>query len=364
MSSDTEQASFSTATDETFFDAVDPDTSVSRPADTSSSAAESRDCATPSPIHENSQCEAESGCDKNTELPVSPPEAAMDPQGDADPPLCEVSGELGNTTLVSEGDSVQILNETYAITPDAPTVVNELPFLDDAIKAIKVSSTTPMIQVQRPPKPKHDAWTCDAPASSSVLPTISIGEQLLNSMFMGGQKTEPDTEATVDGNFLSDVGPMNASLMQFDFATTCKLLGDRENVISTVLPKPEVAELKEEDVESTYEFHGTATNEHADLSVAPHEIGEVIHEKSHEAIFTGEEGPHAKVEFHGHAKGDAGEEAQSAEAEPKREPTVEELLEEYRDKRKPNPPKRILTPEEDAARNKWPRWVTEHYYKF
>lgn len=46
----------------------------------------------------------------------------------------------------------------------------------------------------------------------------------------------------------------------------------------------------------------------------------------------------------------------TSESEIAQDDSIFGILEEIREKRKPNPPKRILTPEEDASRNKFPRY--------
>ncbi|VDD80181.1 unnamed protein product [Mesocestoides corti] len=342
MNSDTEQASFSTAADEMFFDTIEPD--------------------------------AEEEEDKQLKTASQNSPLKSDDEGLPSRENGFCSGENNDVTSLSE-DTSHILNDTYSVAGDSSTLLTfQPPLMDTAIKSIQISPSGPVFQLQPTPLPLNQ------PATSNHLLEMS----LQHSCFV-------DHPQTMDPNFTEICKiPINQDNVCAVFTSS-----QEENVLNA-LPNCSGAVIESKDLdyscsdfsEFPVEFHGVANEQ----IVEPMLTADVLEKAVEESVV---------VEFHGftddattsvHVAGtdttvntevsetlvydevtsklveghletiasESGDKASDQNVQgTEAEPTVFDILKEFREKHKPNPPKRILTPEEDAARNKWPRMTKE-----
>ncbi|KAL5106583.1 Dynein assembly factor 1 axonemal [Taenia crassiceps] len=382
MNSDTEQVSFSTALDETFFDAVED-------------------------IKGN----------LSQVVPETPVELSF-----------RDSNNGGETDLLNaSANSMKLLNETYSLSAETSTLLdNPLPLLDDAIRSIQVLSSDPVIYLRNSPPTSSSTFTRELNqnldsenlskleesdnrkihTSVCAVQTLSKGYQTTLDQvslppsfpveFHGVEKGETTQLVTDAGNDDSEVvfefcGVTDGSSLNTEPADIVNFISDgpfvaetekyanvevEENVLSGAPNKdvnePDYSTTNKEIVNhlddatsqqvETAEFD--AFHEMEDVNEVPDTIHEVKGEfdekviKLTAAVDAAYQGCLDNiVDTMAGTEEDKGSKMDSEVGEA--EKTVFELLEEYRDKRKLNPPKRMLTAEEDAARNKWPRMTKE-----
>ncbi|EUB55830.1 Leucine-rich repeat-containing protein 50 [Echinococcus granulosus] len=386
MSSDTEQVSFSTALEETFFDAVE-----------------------------------DIKCNSSQLVPEVPVELSFQD--------CNNEAETG---LVNTSDtSMKLLNETYSLSAEtSPLLDNPLPYLDDAIKSIQVLSSDPVIYLRNSPpapsstlsqNPKQNfgsinssdlvnlnirethGGVCTAPTPSKEDQTTVDQIGYLPSFpveFHGVEKVETtqpvvdagnnDSEAEVfEFRGISDrFGLTTESANVVNFISDEQFMTETEKYTSISMEEKAVSE----DLNNDLNEPENVTIDRELISklddATSQQVETVEFDVSHEIedanevadTINGVDGnfdekvvkPIAPVDTADQGCDDTIADA-TAETEVdnngtsvkmdtegvEAEQTVLEILEEYREKRKPNPPKRMLTAEEDAARNKWPRMTKE-----
>lgn len=263
--------------------------------------------------------------------------------------------EVDACNLIAENStvsdvSIQVLNKTYSLLCDAPSMLNNLPFIDDAIKEILVSPTTPLIQVhQRPSILKHGAWESDIATTTY----IQDNESCTNSILAGSGVMALESKRC-DAGEISNATPKQLDLKTSDFTSTfksleCSVIGETVSV----------------------EFHGV---DGKGFNASAFPIGEIRCGTTHETI-TGFNDPmdYKVIEFNGTRREtsstkfteefgaqtlDTMETLKFYRENPELiddDPSTFDIFEAFSEKRRSNPPKRVLTAEEDAARNKWPR---------
>ncbi|KAL5964826.1 Dynein assembly factor 1 axonemal [Taenia solium] len=376
MSSDTEQMSFSTALEETFFDAVED-------------------------IKGNlSQL--------LPEIPVEPPFRDCKNEDEAD-------------SLNAPPNSTKLFSETYSLSAESSALSdNPLPLLDDAIKSIQILSSDPIIYLRNSPPTStfpqdlnqnlasanlldledfnnreiHDSLSTVQTSSKDYQTTLDWVSHLplFPVEFHGveeGEATQPvvvpgnnDTEVVfefcgvTDGPSLStesaDIGNFTSNEQFMAEREKCANIAVGEKLLSKGLNKdldePDYIVMDQEIVnrldDTTFQQVETVEFEIEDMNEIPdfiHEVDGGLDEKVTKpaaAVDAADQRCHdnivdATVETEGDKDSKLDSEVGEAEK------TVFEILEEYRDKQKPNPPKRTLTAEEDAARNNWPRMTKE-----
>lgn len=370
MNVDVEQASFTTALEETFFDAV-----------------------------EDAKFNLATTLDPES-LPVG-----CDNEGDVD--------------IVNTSDmSIRLLNETYSLSTENSTLLdNPLPLLDDAIKSIQVHPTDPVIYLRNTP-----------PISANTLSLDEDLDYMKHSDLITTEVRETSSEVSLSQKEHSNIGHTN-DLLSFpvefhgveevdvtlsadrpsegtsdhfrmvefrgvsdrcssyfnsenyiNILSNGKIVNEAENEQELVPEQMEVdvdklrdtvkdsericrlddttlLQVESFELDASHEIDESnivqfTSNKREDNSpektlesVSPDALAEqeclkinVIEDDINELKMNMEDA-NDKV---GTEKGEA-------------EKCLFDILEEHREKRKPNPPKRILTAEEDAARNKWPR---------
>lgn len=371
MNSDAEQVSFSTALEETFFDAVE------------------NIKGNPSQL-----------------VPGTPVELSFRDCNNED------ETDLFNASV----NSMKPLNETYSLSAETSTLLdNTLPLLDDAIKSIQVLSSDPVIYLRNYPPtspstfPQELEQNLDS-TKLSELEDFNRGEILAGACtaltsskdcqttldqvsrppslpveFRGVEKD--DTTQPVIGASNNDsevvfefVGVNDGSMFNTESVDIVNLISDEQFVTETekcasiavvekVLSKDSNKDLNDQGIinhlddatsQQVEAVEFDASHDSEDVNEIPDTIHEVKVEFDENVIKPAGIVDAADQGFHDiivdntvKAEGDNNSEMETEVGGA--EKTVFEILEEYRDKRKPNPPKRTLTAEEDAARNKWPR---------
>lgn len=266
---------------------------------------------------------------------------------------------------------VMALNETYALSREASILLcNRLPFLDNAIKSIQIY---PYGEVNELTTPKHkhrdllantEIGTYQAPAENchfakeSDKYPIEFHGLLQSKDFENnceedeeeiiqfyGEAKEPlvnfESENLEENFFLSNTNIISHLSPEVEKSSeyadpSFSISEDQENTAREYY-KPEISSDEEKvktHMETLIESQGGTNASEASLSIAI------------EQTVMGEDPLKPTENDVTNPKSAAAQEEESAFS----------ILEDLREKRKPNPPKRILTPEEDAARNKFPRY--------
>ncbi|VDK41624.1 unnamed protein product [Taenia asiatica] len=375
MSSDTEQMSFSTALEETFFDAVD---------------------------------------DIKGNLPQLLPEIPVEPS------FRDCKNEDEADSLNASPISMKLSSETYSLSAESSALLdNPLPLIDNAIKSIQILSSDPVIYLRNSPptfafpqdlnqnlastnlsdledfnnRAIHDSLSTVLTSSKDYQTTLDWISRLplFPVEFHGVEKGEATQSVVGPGNNDREVvfefcGVTDGSSLStesadiINFISNEQFMAEREKcaniavgekVLSKGLNKdfdePDYIVIDQEMVnqldDTTFQQVETVDFEIEDVNEIPdfiHEVDGELDEKviKPAAFDAADRGCHDNIvdtTVETEEDKDSKLDTEVGEAEK----TVFEILEEYRDKQKPNPPKRMLTAEEDAARNKWPRMTKE-----
>ncbi|VDM33140.1 unnamed protein product [Hydatigera taeniaeformis] len=382
MNSDTEQVSSSTALEETFFDAVeDVKTNTSQPAAEAPNESPFRDC----------------------------------------------NGEENVDSLNAFDNSVKLLNETYCLSGETSTLLdNPLPLLDDAIKSIQVSSSDPVIYLRNSPPPSSSAFPqdlrqnpgfkivsplqnpngTDLRASPCTIVTSFKADQLkvdevnhssaFSAEFHGAGNDVITQPVATSGNIDSEVemfdfhgitngcSPSAVSADIVNFISDDHFMIGTEKVTTFTIDEKVADEDLNKDLDVPIEQELTnklddATSQQVETVEfdASHEMEDVneivdtINGTNYEfdetvvkptaiadAACRGGHDNIVDTKVANEVDKDDANAKMDTEVDESEE-TMFEIQEEYQEKRKLNPPKRTLTAEEDAARNKWPRMTKE-----